>query len=90
MPNLKMFMEIIGKNLHNTTVYCLVNFNTTLEEDLHRIYTLRDLNIQPYVMVYDKEHADQIYRNLERWVNNPIIFHTVKSFEEYRGKRGKI
>ena len=37
----------------------------------------------PYVMIYDKAHADKVYRNLQRWVNNPIIFNTVKRFEDY-------
>lgn len=36
------------------TVYTLTNFNSTLEEDLMRIYTLRDLGFTPYVMIYNK------------------------------------
>jgi hypothetical protein len=38
----------------STSVYVLTNFWSTLEEDLHRIYTLRKYNFVPYVMVYDK------------------------------------
>ena len=83
LPKLKLFRQVIGGGRWNTTVYCLVNFNSTIEEDLHRIYTLRDMNVQPYVMIYDKEHADHIYRNLQRYVNTPMIFWKIKSFEEY-------
>lgn len=83
LPKLKMFAERIKVNRRNTLVYCLVNFNSTLDEDLHRIYTLRDLNMQPYVMIYDKAHCERVYRQLQRWVNSPRIFNTVKRFEDY-------
>lgn len=67
-------------------VYVLTNFGSTFEEDLHRIYTLRDLGFDPYVMIYDKEHAPDQIRQLQRWVNNKIIFHSgsAQTFEDYR------
>lgn len=65
------------------TVYVLVNFNSTMEENLYRIYTLRDLHYDPYVMVYDKPHAPQEIRHLQRWCNNKIIFGKVKNFYDY-------
>lgn len=84
LPKLLMFKEMIPKSTrHNTTVYCLVNFNSELSRDLHRIYTIREMNMSPFVMIYDKAHADKVYRKLQRWVNNPIIFNTVKRFEDY-------
>ena len=88
LPKLKMFSEMIRTNRHNTTVYCLVNFNSTLEEDLHRVYTLKGMNMQPYIMIYDKAHAEPVYRRLQRWVNNPIIFNTVPTFEDYARSKG--
>lgn len=66
------------------TVYCLTNFNSSMEENLYRIYTLRDLGYGPYVMVYDKPHAPREIRRLQRWVNNPKIFRTCKRFEDYQ------
>lgn len=66
------------------TVYCLTNFNSTMEENLYRIYTLRDLGYDPYVMVYDKPHAPREIRRLQRWVNNSKIFRTCKRFEDYQ------
>lgn len=36
-------------------VYCLTNFWSTTEQDLHRIYTLRRYGYVPYVMIYDKQ-----------------------------------
>lgn len=83
VPKLRMFAAIKKTDLHNVIVYCLVNFRSTLEEDFHRIYTIREIGIQPYVMIYDKEHCDPIYRKMQRWVNAPQIFWTTPRFEDY-------
>ena len=69
-------------------VYCLTNFNSTMEENLYRIYTLRDMGYDPYVMVYDKPHAPKDIKMLQRWCNNKIIFNSVKKFEDYNGRLG--
>lgn len=66
------------------TVYCLTNFGSTMEENLHRIYTLRDLGYDPYVMIYDKPNAPKEIRDLQRWVNNKYIFRKCLKFEEYK------
>ena len=89
LPKLKMFADVASPNIHKkqshkAIVYTIVNFDTTLEQDLDRIYTLRDIGYWPYVMIYDKEHCDHVYRRLQRWVNNRIIFGAVKRFEDYR------
>jgi len=76
------------KDSRRKTVYCLTNFNSTMEQNLYRIYTLRDLGYDPYVMIYDKPHAPREIRLLQRWVNNKIIFKTVKRFEDYNEKIG--
>lgn len=64
-------------------VYCLVNYGSTMEENLHRIYTLRDLGYQPYVMVYDKPNAPLEVKKLQRWCNNKFVFKKVARFEDY-------
>ena len=69
---------------HNAIVYVLVNYDTTIEQDLERIYTLRELGYWAYVMVYDKEHAAAVYKDLARWVNNRFIFAKCKRFEDYK------
>lgn len=66
-------------------VYILVNFDSSIEQDLYWVYTLRDLKYDPYIMVYDKEHAAPVYRHLQRWVNNRIIWRACKNFDEYVG-----
>ena len=89
LPKLRLFADIASPNIHkkqvhNGIVYTIVNFSTTLEQDLDRIYTLRDMGYWPYVMIYDKEHCPNIYRRLQRWVNNRFIFGAVKRFEDYK------
>jgi len=66
-----------------TRVYVLTNFNTTMEENLYRIYELVDLGFDPFVMVFDKPNAPPEILNLQRWVNNKRIFHSCKKFEDY-------
>lgn len=65
------------------TVYVLTNFDSTMEQNLYRIYTLRDLGYKPYVMIYDKPHASREIKKLQRWCNNRIIFNSCKRFEDY-------
>lgn len=73
---------------HNAIVYTLVNFDTSFEQDLDRIYTLREMGYWAYVMIYDKEHCDRKYKRLQRWCNNRIIFGKVPRFEDYDAKLG--
>ena len=68
------------------TVYVLTNFNSSMEQNLFRIYRLRELNFLPYVMVYDKTHAPQEIKDLQRWCNNRVIYKSCKDFRDY--KRG--
>lgn len=86
VPKFKMFKELTGWDKRKLTVYVLTNFDTTIEQDLERIYTLRDLGYWPYVMIYDKEHTKptDTVRRLQRWVNNRIIFDKVHRFEDYK------
>lgn len=64
-------------------VYVLTNFDSTMEENLYRIYALRDMGYKPYVMIYDKPNANKEIRRLQRWCNNKIIFNKCKRFEDY-------
>ena len=70
------------------TVYILTNYWSNHEEDLYRIYWLRDNGYTPYVMIYNKEKAPRKTRLLQRWCNNRIIFRSCARFEDYDPKRG--
>lgn len=86
MRNLKLFKEKTGynKDKGRIMVYILCNYDTNLLQDIERIQFCRELRFSPYPMIYDKEHADPIYRDLQRWCNN-FIFWKVPTFEEYKG-----
>ena len=86
VPKIKMFQELTTWGYWKMTVYVLCNFNTTFEQDLDRIYTLRELGYSPYVMLYDKEHIPDGHRlkKLQRWVCGRQIFRTCKRFEDYQ------
>ena len=66
------------------TVYCLTNYDTTMEENLYRVYTLRDMGYDPYVMIYDKPNAPKEIKRLQRWCNNRFIFKSCQRFEDYK------
>ena len=84
----RMFTEKFRvKDPRRKTVYCLTNFNSTMEENLYRIYTLRDLGYDPYVMIYNKPEAPKEIRYLQRWCNNKIVFKTVRDFYDYDPKK---
>lgn len=117
LPKFKMFKEITGLDYRSLTVYMLTNFNTTMEEDLERVYTLRDLGFNPYVMIYNKDEFVECDKNgkpiglkredvllkkysksqiehfnicwqIQRWVNNRVIFRSCDRFTEFdRSKR---
>ena len=84
---LLMFNEVSniqGKTAYvKKKVYCLTNYWSTFDEDLYRVYWLRDNGYDPYVMIYEKEKAPKQIRRLQRWVNNKIIFRSCERFEDY-------
>lgn len=82
------FMAYASKAKHKPhgsygTVYILTGYNSTMEQNLHRIYSLRD-HFDPYVMIYNKPSAPKELRDLQRWCNNKIIFKKCKRFEDYK------
>lgn len=62
--------------------YILVNYNSTLEQDLERIMLLDRLGVDPFVMIYNRSTSDSIYSKLGRWCNRPQIRKSC-SFNDY-------
>ena len=87
LKGLKMYADYAKSRQHGhkSIVYTIVNFDTTKEQDLERVYTLREMGYWAYIMIYDKEHCiDPFYKDLARWVNNRFIFSSCERFEDYR------
>ena len=85
LEGLDLWKKLGKKDAHGSwgTVYVLVNYDTTMRENLFRIYELDSMGFDPYVMVYDKPNAPKEIRHLQRWCNNKRIFKSC-TFEEYK------
>lgn len=85
LPKLKMFKKKTGINERKAIVYVLCNYDTTIDQDFERIYTLKDYGYWPYVMLYNKQSIPKGHelRHMQRWVNNRYIFAVCDSFSDY-------
>lgn len=84
---LKEFKEATKIKSRKTRVYILTNFNTTIEEDLYRVYKTVELGYDPFIMIYKKFKANKVLKDIARWVNNKFVFRSCKTFEEYKKGR---
>lgn len=60
--------------------FMLVGFNTSFEEDMYRFNKLTELNVDPFVMIYN-QGKDKRLRHFARWVNSRI--YKSCTWEEY-------
>jgi len=79
----EMVKKVTGLDYRRLVAYVLINYNSTHEQDLFRIYKLREIGIDPYIMVYNKEHAPREVRRLQGWVNNRRIWRSCDKFEDF-------
>lgn len=86
IPKFEEFKRLTGWNRDKMGVYVLTNFDTTIEQDLERIYILRDLGYSPYVMIFNKQEVPKGHtlRRMQRWTNLRIAFNAVKNFEDFK------
>lgn len=82
---LKQMRHIFDTRDNELRVYVLTNFNTTIEQDLERIYALREIGYDPFVMIYDKPNAPDEIRKIQRWCNNKFIFRSCPWHWNYEG-----
>lgn len=70
--------------------YILVGYNSTPEQDLYRLYRLRELNILPHVQPYrdydNQRQPTQYEKDLAHWVNRPVYFKSCR-FEDFSPRR---
>ncbi|ADL53238.1 radical SAM protein [Clostridium cellulovorans] len=60
--------------------FTLVGYNTTFEEDMYRFRKLRELKVDPFVMIYNQK-KDIRLKHFARWVNSRI--YKSCTWEEY-------
>lgn len=63
--------------------FVLIGYDTTPEQDMDRVMTLKNLGCMPFAMPYDRSNSYQ--RAFTRWVNHRAIFKSV-SWEDYKYK----
>jgi len=89
LKNLTEFRRTSKMSFDRLRVYVLTNYNTTHEFDLERVYKLREMGYDPYVMIYGKEstQSTDTVRRVQRWVNSKRIFRKCEKFEDYGGAK---
>ena len=76
---------------YKITCYVLIGFNSTREQDLFRLNTLKQLNILPFVQPYRDYSTNRVptryEKDLQRWANRAWLFRSI-DFEEYEPRKG--
>ena len=65
---------------YKITVYVLIGYDSTKEDDHYRVEKLRKLGVNPYVMPYRK--SDPYQKSFARYVNHKAIFKSI-TYKEY-------
>lgn len=73
------------------TCYVLVGFNSTIEQDLFRLRTLKSLGILPFVQAYrdyeNKRKPTNYEKDLARWANRAWLFKSM-DFADFEPRKG--
>lgn len=80
LQGIKTLSGHVKKWRHMCFVLC--GYNTSFEEDMHRVNTLDAIGVRPYVMKFNNRKDDIVLNHFARWVNGR--FHKVCSFNEYQ------
>ena len=71
--------------------YVLVGFNSTRDQDLFRLRTLKEYGILPFVQPYrdfsNKRKPTQYEKDISRWANRMWLFNT-RDFMDYEPRKG--
>lgn len=69
-PILRGLQNVIDAGIkpYKIMVYMLVGYNTTHEEDMYRFKKLRELGVDPFVMIYNDRRDDEWIRHFARYV----------------------
>ena len=89
LPKFKQFRERSKIRQKDLIVYVLCGYDSTFDQDLERVTTLREIGFTPYVMLYEKNTIPKGHqlRKLQRWVNNRHIFWKCETFDDYKKQK---
>lgn len=86
-------LEAITKYIkpYKIACYVLVGFNSTRDQDLHRLRTLKRLGILPFVQPFrdytNQRKPTQYEKDLGRWANRAWLFKSM-DFNDYEPRKG--
>lgn len=88
-PQLKELTKYI--NPHDIVCYVLVGFNSTKEQDMFRLQTLKDYKISPFVQPYrdfnNKRIPSMYEKDIAKWANQRKLFFLI-DFKDYSPRKG--
>ena len=88
-PQLEAMVKYIKP--YKIACYVLVGFNSTKEQDLHRLNVLKRLGILPFVQPFkdytNQRKVTQYEKDLSRWANRAWLFKSME-FEDYEPRKG--
>lgn len=83
-------IEILKEHGVKTSMfYVLVGYDSTFQEDLYRLETLKKLDQRAYVMRYETVRGNREYNILAAYANQPSFFMKM-TFEEFKVERLKL
>lgn len=95
LPNIDLTEKI--KNMtkyikpYKIVCYVLVGFNSTKEQDLHRLRVLKDLGVYPFVQPYrdyaNNSKPSNYEKDISRWANRAWLFKSM-DFMDYSPRKG--
>ena len=86
-------LEAITKYIkpYKITCYVLIGFNSTIEQDMFRLNTLKRFGIYPFVQPYrdfkNNRTPTQYEKDVSRWANRAWLFKSM-DFKEYAPRKG--
>lgn len=76
---------------YKITCYVLIGFNSTIEQDLHRIEVLKSFGIVPFVQPYrdygNRRVPTQYEKDFARWANNRYFYKSF-DFADFEPRKG--
>lgn len=88
-PQIEAMLKHVSK--YKITCYVLIGFNSTKEQDIFRLRTLKEYGIQPFVQAYrdfnNERKPTQYEKDLMRWANKMWTFKSC-DFYDYEPRKG--
>jgi hypothetical protein len=83
LKNLKMFRKATDLDSRKLRVYVLTNYETDFDYDLYRVYKLKEMGYDPFVMIFDKDKFVDARGKLKP-MNRLLKDYTIEQIEHFK------